>query len=149
MKLNSLILFVFLFSIIACEKGDDGATGPQGPMGTNGTNGSANINVTTFSVSQADWNSIGTGVWGITINDSAITDADNDLVSVYMSVISGTWWAIPTSSFFASTDFFDFNYYTGNVNIVYSNSTKPTSTLLFKVVVIPPSGRNNNPIKKR
>jgi hypothetical protein len=125
-----------------CKKGD------TGPAGTAGTNGVANISNSVVTVYPADWQNIGTGYWGVGINNSNIVSATNDAVFGYMQLPTSSvtaFIALPTSNMLAGGDQVLYSYSAGKFQLYYQYATAPTTSIQIKMVVIPPAGRLANP----
>jgi hypothetical protein len=134
--LGILIIIALIFN--SCKKPKDGEPGPAGKDGV------ANISQTiTTPLSSSDWVSAGTGMWTHTISVSALTDSYSTAVMVY-AYIFPNYFALPCSGLLTSSDHFNYSFQDGSVKIYYSNSTAPTTTLQFRVVVIPPAMQTQN-----
>ena len=133
----SLMIIAVVFSACKGEKGD---IGPQG------NSGSANVSAFIVTINPGQWASSTAGYWGVSWTAPEITNANADVVQVYMQGTSGgDWWGLPTTNFFAAGDAIDFSYTTGSVSILYTNTTFPPQTVAFKTVVIPPAIARDHP----
>ena len=145
--LLTLSAILLLFS--QCEKGDtgpQGQNGTAGPNGPTGSNGSANVTSSIDTIPPGAWSFSSANHWVAGWNVDSITDAFNDVVLVYIHAVSGgSWWALPTESFFVASDRIDYSYNTGTVNVLYVNASAPAVSITFKTVVIPPSLARQNP----
>ncbi len=159
MKMKWIFIATIVF-LISCDKqgpagpagsngsnglnGATGATGAQGNPGTNGTNGSngtANIKTTIYAVAASDWTTITAGsTYEVGFSDTYITDADSDAVEISLSTnATGPWIALPLTNIIASGDQMIFQYENGQADVYYLYTAAPTSSLYFKVTVIPPA----------
>lgn len=153
----------------SCSKGDTGPPGPQGAQGTAGINGSANIITTTYTITttvvskdtESSWNptSSPTYHWVAGFIDTNITISSVDVVLAYWSTSYGADWnALPVSSLLNNgdemsyrynNDSISFSYYTGGAPYTkypgYPAASPGYSTLLFKVLIVPPGLALNHP----
>ena len=129
------ILTAIAVLLISCSKGD---TGPAGPAGANGSNGSANVTATTFTITPGSWSAV-SGIYGVNLTVPALTNINTDEVSVSVEQTTGIDLGLPSNNLLANGDQIEFAYETGEVSIEYSYSSAPTTSLVSKVVVIPPA----------
>ena len=136
-------LLVLMLLIYSCEKGE------TGPAGANGANGSSNIQSFTFISIDSNWVlNVAQRSFTYTYSNSSITSdvVDNGTIQLFISdTSSNQWGALPYS---ISTLQFNYSYKLGEVVITHtlSNGSIPNNpnSLKFKLVVIPPSGKNSN-----
>jgi hypothetical protein len=156
MKLTSIFIIAMAF-LAGCSKdgaqgpagangsnglnGTTGATGAQGTPGTNGTNGTANIKTNIYAVATSDWTTITAGsTYEVGFSETYITNADSDGVEVSLSTnATGPWIALPLTNFFSVGDQMIFQYENGQADVYYLFTSAPTTTIYYKVTVIPPS----------
>jgi hypothetical protein len=141
-----IILGMFALTVLmfgACTKAKDGAPGTNGTNGVNGANGVANISTRLYTVTPGSWSSSGSGVWTYSATDLDITDFNVDAVMVYYYGGS-SYFAIPATSLLIGGDNLVFSFSTNQINLIYLNSTAPTITTQYKVVVIPPAMKKPN-----
>jgi len=126
--------------VTSCQKGDTGATGATG---------NANVTSSTFSVTPGQWSAI-TGGFVANQSVSSITNAASDLVVIdYTS--NGSYVALPLPNVYVTSDLLTYIYKNGQVYISYISTsgsvtvTAPTSTMTFKVTVIPPAMKKYYP----
>ena len=132
--------------------GQDGDTGPQGPQGATGADGNANVKTGTVLINPSSWN------WNaptlsnyVNINDPDITASivSSGMVSVFFSTSSGTWIALPTTTYSGSTLInYGYGYSLSTVTISVTSSSGTSLTfnpITFKVVAIASSIRKANP----
>lgn len=145
MKTKLFLFSITIAVILSACKGEDGPQGPQGPQGATGAPGPSNITVTNFTATPGTWNGGGPW-WYIDVPVSALTNAANDLVSVYVQIpsFSSDWWAIPATALVSSTDNYQFSYGTGTVVLWYNDASAPAYTYNYKIVVVPPSIARDN-----
>lgn len=165
--LISILAITGLFS--SCSKGDTGPPGPIGAQGTSGLNGSANIITSTYTVTtniasgdtSSSWTSTGTPTyhWIAGFIDTNITSNNVDVVQAYWSTSFGSGWnALPNSSlvnqgdqlsYRYNDDSVSFTYYTGGAPYTkylgYPATSPAFTTIIFKVIVIPPTLTINHP----
>lgn len=144
MKLSHC-LSIFAISAILASCAKEGPTGPQGPAGYDGV---ANINTRIYSVSTGGWTYEGSDTWTSTFGEPDISDNNVDAVEVYWSNSSNPasgWFALPVSDLDVTGDQLSYGFADNSITFsYYGNSNSPdqygnTSTLYFKVTVIPPS----------
>ncbi len=153
--MKSNLLFIAAIALmVGCAK--DGAQGPAGANGSNGLNGSAgatgatgatgangtaNIKTNIYPVTSSGWTTISAGAsYKVVFADANISDADSDAVSVAVgSAANGPWLEIPTINIVNSGDQMVFGYQNNQASVIYLYTSAPSSTLYFKVTVIPPA----------
>ncbi len=146
MKYLSVLAIAAIFSSCSSE----GPAGPQGPTGATGANGVANIFTQQFTVNSWTPTSVAT-TWIATFTESDITDNNNVVVEAYWSNSSSGWLALPFSSLDVFGDQLNYGYDNGSVTFSYYGNNNPpssysnTSTIYFKVTVIPPSIQQKYP----
>lgn len=163
----SILALSSLFS--SCSKGDTGPPGAQGIQGIAGANGAANISTTIYSVTTtvvagdtiSSWTSTSSPTyhWVVNFIDTLIDVNNLDVVEAYWSTSYGSGWnALPVVSLINqgdelnyryNNDTVSFTYYTGGAPYTkypgYPAISKGYTTLLFKVLVIPPSLELSHP----
>lgn len=136
-KLILGILTIIVLTFNSCKKPKDGEQGPAGKDGT------ANIsNTTTTPIYTSDWAG-SSGQWTKTISIPTLHES-SDAVMVYVYIFPN-YYALPCSNLLVGSDNFNYSFQEGSVKIYYSNSTAPTTTLQFRIVVIPPAMIIQNP----
>ena|GEM_PF-6249695 len=124
-------------------------TGPQGPQGPQGN---ANVKGSDgFSVSASSWTfNTGENAWWVSFVDQDITSvvSNHGEVEIFLYYPSDqTWRNLP--DIINGTQFY-FRYNTGGFDIYYGNVNgtaplAPTSTFIFRSVVIAPGFRQSHP----
>lgn len=167
--LHYVSVFAMAAILVSCSKGDTGPAGPIGATGAPGVNGAANITTNTYTVitthtssdTSSLWTSTGTPTyhWVAGFIDTNITANNVDLVEAYWCTTLGSGWiALPNPSLINTGDNLSFRYNDDSVSFTYYTgggpytkypgypATSPAfSTLIFKVVVIPPALALNHP----
>lgn len=145
-----LFLVVALFAMSCSKDGAVGPAGANGINGTNGTNGNANvIGTNTFSVPPSSWTSSGgNSIWSTTLVVPQITQAVVDRGTVSVFYQSGSiWMALPNSN--PQNHYFsNFGFIVGGVGVYMvaeQGYTITPGTTIFRVVVISPSNKMENP----
>jgi hypothetical protein len=132
-------MFIAVLVFNGC-KGKDGAPGATGPTGATGN---ANVHTGTVTVSPGSWSLLQAGEYTTSYTDASLTDANNDGVEAFVSFSSGQWLPLPLTYVFFSGDQLLYGYQNGAVTFIYEYTSAPTSSMNFKVVVIPPGMRTN------
>jgi hypothetical protein len=145
LHLNLITLFVIaLVMTNGCKK-----EGPPGPAGN------ANVTATTFSASSWSWSSPYYYA-NFNVPDLTSSNINTAAVMVYFSTTGGTWIAVPYTQYTSAYDYhMGFNTSAGTVQVTWvydsslSNGSDPnafySTTVQYKIVVIPPSARQANP----
>ena len=136
---------ILALTVSSCQKGDTGPAGSAGTNGTNGTNGVANITSAIYPVTPGSWSNPSTDVYTVSYTNSAISDANHDGIEVFISTNGSIWFGLPSTNLISSGDNVEFNYSNGQIEFLYIFTSAPTSTLDFKVVVIPPAIMKQHP----
>jgi hypothetical protein len=134
-----LILAASVFVFTSCTKDVAGPTGPTGPQGAQGASSSYHVMVD--SIQPVAWVSNGNNIYSFTINPvNYLTTSNSNIVEVYYSLSLGqtaTYYELPLSPGFTTTDWLNFDYSNYIVNIIYTSSTSaPTQEIYVKVVII-------------
>jgi len=79
------------------------------------------------------------------VSDASIANADQDGIEVFISTTAGVYLGLPSNNMLVSGDQMGFGYQTGSVDLIYLNSSAPSSTIDLKVVVIPPAVMKQHP----
>ena len=144
--------------------GATGAQGPQGPQGASGTSGkdgNANVQGRIFTFQPSEWikkpyGTAGKYNYSVAAIVSEITQSvvDKGMIIAYRSNGGGGYVALPSNySFEANSKTYVLNtdivHYVGGVTFWRSDSDgftlAPSSTEMYKVVVVTPQGRIANP----
>jgi len=159
MKINKLFISIILISsLFGCSKeGPAGATGAQGPVGASGATGNANVHSRIFTVTQSNWNWLGSpNFYNYTLlNVPEITSsvADSGCVIAYISFGQNpyTWISMPYIYYpFSNQGHFISlgSYYVGGVRIkdYWTDGTNSVQTqCYFKIVTISGTGKAAHP----
>lgn len=146
--MKKLNLFVIISVIIitallsSCTKeGPTGPEGPQGIAGTNGTNGVVNVSTTLITISPINWTNMGGGEFEYGYADSSLTNADVDGIEVFYQeeIYPNAYEPLPCSNFISNGDKLTYIYGTITIDFFYFFASAPTSPMVIKIVVIPPS----------
>ncbi|HTB05810.1 MAG TPA: hypothetical protein VK806_02570 [Bacteroidia bacterium] len=139
--LNTMMAIGIALMLNGCA-GKDGAPGATGPAGANGV---ANITSNVYPITPGSWSNPGTGEYAVNISDASITDATNDGVEVFISTNGTLWLGLPATNLLVNGDQMEFAYQTGQVSLIYLNSSAPSNTVSLKVVTIPPAIMKQHP----
>ena len=126
MKKTIFILLSMLLIVTACTK-----EGPAGKDGKDGVDGNANVHSTEITVYPNDWTQDGS-VWSADKSVSSITQSvvDNGSVLVYIK------WENNGQVNYIALPYLNLTYGYRVGNVLFANSSQPTSVLIFKVVLI-------------
>jgi hypothetical protein len=143
-KTLGLLVLTSLLFLSSCQKSS------TGPKGDSGANGNANVQASTYQVS--NWTN-GSDFWYTQLNVPALTAAaqSSAAVEVFLSTNNGTnWFALPYTSVNSTNYFMGFVTSINTVEIQWTyngigNGSSPNAyfgaTCQFKVVVIPPAAK--------
>lgn len=142
-----IVMAAFAGSIMLNSCAKDGAVGPAGPAGTNGN---ANVQSSTFTVS--NWTYSAPSYYSDISWGALTTDIiNNGAVLVYVSTGTSVWSQLPLTLYTYSTysSSLEVVSSTGNIRILWTDSdlTQPNNpgANTFKVVAIAASQRLANP----
>jgi hypothetical protein len=145
--LNAMMAVCVAVALSGCA-GKDGADGAPGAQGPQGPTGVANITSVNYQISTSDWANVATNQWSATSGSQ--NPPTTDLVTAFYSLDNLSFFPLPQTNIFTTSDNLTFGYKTGSaLTFFYTNTGSPagspTATVYINAFDVPPAVMKQNP----